>query len=174
MLKQFIEANRQTGSTQALIENIIDGGGYLVVANQAARHIILTRHPQLQDQILTIEEIQVGKARGISNSRVFFDTPVLMSYSLVENSPLVQENIDKFECRNLHHIAHPEATEALNEEKGSRDSKEFQINVKLTEKDNSEIQAINKAIFAGEASGSMLGRLLMKKGMEFYSAIRKF
>lgn len=48
---------------------------------------------------------------------------------------------------------------------------EHQLNIKLTEEDMKNIFEINKVFFENEASNSMLGRILIRKGITFYQKI---
>lgn len=43
-----------------------------------------------------------------------------------------------------------------------------QVNIKLTNEDMERLEKINSEHFTGEASNSMLGRILIRKGMEWY------
>jgi len=43
-----------------------------------------------------------------------------------------------------------------------------QLNVKLSEQDMEQIREINREFFENEASNSMLGRILIRKGIKFY------
>lgn len=52
-------------------------------------------------------------------------------------------------------------------------SKKQQMNVKLTDADVQDIKAINDDFFEGEASNSMLGRILLRKGIFFYKKLRE-
>ncbi len=47
-----------------------------------------------------------------------------------------------------------------------------QLNVKLTAEDKKEIDSINKDFFEGEATDSMMGRVLLRKGIQFYNKLR--
>jgi len=52
-----------------------------------------------------------------------------------------------------------------------RQGYEHQLNIKLTEEDMKNILEINKVFFENEASNSMLGRILIRKGITFYQKI---
>lgn len=54
---------------------------------------------------------------------------------------------------------------------GPRSYYEHQLNIKLTEEDMKQILEINKVFFENEASNSMLGRILIRKGIAFYQKI---
>lgn len=47
-----------------------------------------------------------------------------------------------------------------------------QLNVKLTEEDMKSLAEINKEFFEDEASNSMLGRILIRKGISFYKKLK--
>ncbi len=55
----------------------------------------------------------------------------------------------------------------------SKESKKSQMNVKLTETDVADIKQINDDFFEGEATNSMLGRVLLRKGIFFYKKLRE-
>ncbi len=56
---------------------------------------------------------------------------------------------------------------------GPRQVYEHQLNVKLTEEDMKNIFEINKTFFENEASNSMLGRILIRKGITFFLSKNK-
>lgn len=47
-----------------------------------------------------------------------------------------------------------------------------QLNVKLTEEDVVHLAEINKNFFENEAPNSMLGRILIRKGIQFYKNLK--
>lgn len=47
-----------------------------------------------------------------------------------------------------------------------------QLNIKLTEEDIKHMAEINKEFFENEASNSMLGRILLRKGIAFYTKLK--
>ena len=51
---------------------------------------------------------------------------------------------------------------------GEKNSFNQQLNIKLTEEDMQKIKEINAKFFENEASSSMLGRILVRKGIAFY------
>lgn len=55
----------------------------------------------------------------------------------------------------------------------TKESKKSQMNVKLTETDVIDIKQINDDFFEGEATNSMLGRVLLRKGIFFYKKLRE-
>lgn len=60
--------------------------------------------------------------------------------------------------------------DAISKEK---EEKKSQINIKLTETDVQDIKSINEDFFEGEATNSMLGRILLRKGIFFYKKLRE-
>lgn len=48
-----------------------------------------------------------------------------------------------------------------------------QLNVKLTELDMLQIKEINNNFFENEASNSMLGRILIRKGIQWYKELKR-
>lgn len=48
-----------------------------------------------------------------------------------------------------------------------------QVNVRLTGEDMSEIEEINITFFEGELSNSTLGRILIRKGIQWYKNLSK-
>lgn len=54
-----------------------------------------------------------------------------------------------------------------------REKYQHQINVKLTKEDMERIEAINQEYFGGDASGSMLVRIVVRKGLEWYEGEKK-
>lgn len=46
-----------------------------------------------------------------------------------------------------------------------------QLNIRITEEDITDIEAINSEFFEGEATNSMLGRILLRKGIAFYKRL---
>lgn len=83
-IKRFIERNRQTGTTTALVDLITRVGGYLVVAKQATKMQILKTNPQLADQIITAYEAGSNLPIGKEKNKVFFDTDIV--YSICEDT----------------------------------------------------------------------------------------
>lgn len=48
-----------------------------------------------------------------------------------------------------------------------------QINIKLADSDVNDMQSINQDFFEGEATNSMLGRILLRKGIQFYKKLKE-
>ena len=55
---------------------------------------------------------------------------------------------------------------------GTKDAHKRQLNVKMTEDDAKAMEEINKDFFEGEATNSMLGRIVLRKGMAFYKKLK--
>lgn len=75
---QFIQANRQTGSTTSLAEAAIAHDAYLVVPKHAMRQSVLRRFPALRrDQVITMGELKMGILPAVSSKQVFVDPACL-------------------------------------------------------------------------------------------------
>lgn len=48
-----------------------------------------------------------------------------------------------------------------------------QLNVRLSEKDIEEINTINNTLFEGECTNSMMGRILIRKGLQWYKNLKQ-
>ena len=58
-------------------------------------------------------------------------------------------------------------------EKNNKNSKfENQINIKITAEDSKEIEKINDDFFEGEMPDATLGRVLLRKGIQFYKKLK--
>jgi len=61
-LTRFMVANRQTGSTTALVKAAVESDGYLIVGSTAVARNIAKQHPEINKQrILTIQKVRSGK-----------------------------------------------------------------------------------------------------------------
>lgn len=47
-----------------------------------------------------------------------------------------------------------------------------QLNIRLTDEDMVQIKKINKEFFEDEASNSMIGRILIRKGIQFFKNLK--
>ncbi len=73
-MKQFIEANRQKGSTTELVWAVIRADGFLVVHNESSKQSILKKFTALKpENVFTMYEIRDGKWRGREARPVFID-----------------------------------------------------------------------------------------------------
>lgn len=77
ILQAFLEQNRQTGSTTSLIELTKQTNGLLIVGNRNVAYCISRNHPDIKNNILTIHDIETGKARGMRPKQIFFDTTAI-------------------------------------------------------------------------------------------------
>lgn len=146
---------RQSGTTSALVKLAKQTGGYIIVSKNDMRQLILRNHPDLKEQIFTLREISSGKYIGLPKKPIFFDTDAVYSIVAVQSDSYIS---------NTHEIYH-------NKDGYEQSLKEYQVNVKLTEVDAKNISDINKHFFEGEAGNSMLGRVLIRKGIRFYQQL---
>ena len=77
----FIDQNRQTGSTTQLIKNI-ENGGYLVVVNNRYYDRWVGEYPHLKSNIFTLDQVAKGRCRGLPRAKLFFDTNTMIAYFL--------------------------------------------------------------------------------------------
>lgn len=178
-IKNFIEKNRQTGTTTQLIKLIRSNHGYLIVANQGRKELLLKDNPDLVNNIITVHDIKNDKCVGLDAKPIFFDTDAICVIintckSAPENTVSYVEVDSSFAKGNRPTFADIEAWKEVFED-AAKDKDFFvithnnrQLNVKLTDDDTADIAAINKKFFEDEASNSMLGRILIRKGIQFY------
>ncbi len=77
-VKDFIEANRQKGSTTELVWAAIRADGYLVMPNLSLKQSVLKRFTALKpENVFTLPEIEKGTWKGREQRPVFFDTSCL-------------------------------------------------------------------------------------------------
>lgn len=74
-LRQFIDTNRQQGSTTELLRAALLVDGYFVVYNVRTKIDLIDRYPTLR--AVTVNEIREGKLNGCQSRAVFVDVPVL-------------------------------------------------------------------------------------------------
>lgn len=91
-IKRFIERNRQTGTTSALVDLISRVGGYLVVGTQRTKTEIVKNNPQVKNQIITRTEINGLSKIGDGKDKVFFDTDIV--YSICEDAKCDCDNVN--------------------------------------------------------------------------------
>lgn len=79
-IRDFIESNRQTGSTTWIAEATIASDGYMIVGTILIKEQVLREHPRLRkDQVFAISEINSGRTLGLSgNKTIFIDTTVAL------------------------------------------------------------------------------------------------
>lgn len=148
-IKKFIESNRQTGTSTALIKTVKETGGYLIVAHEEMRSIRIKQNPDLKDHILTAADIKNESYIGIKSRPIFFDTDFVTG--LIFNHGMNDLNQEHY-------------SDGYN-----KNNK--QLNIKLTDDDLKDINEINHMFFENEATNSMMGRILVRKGIQFYKTL---
>lgn len=88
----FIEQNRQTGSTTQLIKNI-ESGGYLVVLNKDQYNYWVEKYPHLKSQIFILNQIKNGKCKGLPRAKLFFDNVTI--YEIISNQNKLIKILEK-------------------------------------------------------------------------------
>jgi hypothetical protein len=161
--KRLIEANRQMGTSTALIQTVKNVGGYLIVSNYDNKNRKLKLYPELKGHIFTCQEIERGSCLGAEPGPIFFDTDAIWGLitrkEALDTKPTVimlSENTDDG-YRNT-------------DDGYSKNSE--QLNIKLSKEDMQNVKDINAEFFEGEASSSMMGRILLRKGIQFYKKLR--
>jgi hypothetical protein len=180
--KQFIEGNRQTGSTTALVKAAIEAKGDIVVSNMDIASKLTKTHPEMRGHIYTYMDIQNGAWRGNKERPIFFDTSVIwdlvsaqeraakrpvvigLCHSCGYDGYLPMDDAPKFGGRA------EIGGDAIDGYAAGKHTVQF--NVKLTKEDEIDVKNINADFFEGEASNSMLGRILLRKGIQFYKKLR--
>ena len=92
MFKDFIDANRQSGSTTELVWATIRCDGYLVVGNLPIKKRLLEKFPALNaDNVYTPGETKDpnGRWKGKPSKPVFFDTSALVAIPEPEGTELM-------------------------------------------------------------------------------------
>lgn len=221
--KQYIESNRRSGTTTALVKIAKECHGDIVVATIDAKQRLIKEFGMSKEHVYTCSEIADGQFRGRKMSAIFFDTdavwqlitkkedleqkPVIVKpctscgwdgYSQPEETPRYARSDyngsndpnfkypptgEKYQtpqisitncCFDGYNGLYLDTKGGLNISLGDGYAGNYtkQINVKLTEEDNKEIHDINGDFFEGEASNSMMGRILLRKGIQFYKKLR--
>jgi hypothetical protein len=158
--KKLIEANRQTGTTTALIRAVRETKGYLIVGNEYIKKAKLSDNKDLVGHIFSIHEVETGKLYGLVPGTLFFDTDAIW---------LLTNTIDRSQIGDGYS---PPKIEAINED-GYAAKCDKQINVKLTDEDIQTIKGINADFFENEASSSMLARCILRRGFQFYKKMKE-
>jgi hypothetical protein len=74
---QFIDNNRQLGSTTELVKAALGVDGYVVVHNLNMKKTLLRKHSNLrEDRVLTIHQIKRG-SYPLDKRPIFFDAAVM-------------------------------------------------------------------------------------------------
>ncbi len=208
-MKSFIESNRQTGSTTALVKAVMETDGILVVGNLGIKSAILKNHRELKDSnVVTCGQINRGLLKGVKRpAAIFFDATAILeiinregmtiddlhnlkreiALGQIDRQPLTVVKVSgnpTFEDLNTWREVFEEASkdkdfkvfthEAIEVERipyGKQENK-HQLNVKMTEDDAKAMEEINKDFFEGEATNSMLGRIILRKGIAFYKKLK--
>lgn len=89
----FLEQNRQTGTTTALARCIESNGGYLIVGNMSQAHIIIDQYPKLKNHVFSIRQLSSEVCRGLPKDKVFFDTTSI--FEIMANQNNLIKLIDK-------------------------------------------------------------------------------
>jgi hypothetical protein len=172
--KRLIEGNRRAGTSTALIKTVKEVGGYLIVGNMNSKHDKLKINPELAPHIFTYYEVEQGKCLGVEPGPIFFDTDcvwqLITKKEKMEQKPeIIRESYlsDGYQLDINTALRNIELGLGLDGYKNSK-----QINVKLTEDDVGNIDNINRDFFENEASNSMMGRILLRKGIQFYKKLR--
>lgn len=78
-LRDFIEANRQTGSTTLMVEQALKSGGYIIVGSLQTKRDLLRKHPTFPiNNVFTVAELgNPNTALGREKRPVFIDVPVV-------------------------------------------------------------------------------------------------
>jgi hypothetical protein len=173
----LIERTRgsSSNSTEYLIKLVKETGGYLIVSNENIKKIISKENPKITDQIITYEYIERKKYDlnlDLQSKPLFFDNTAIMKFILDQyakgqiNTPQLQP--DGYHIAgNFGIVSNQDGYQLTNQEYKQ------QLNVKLTDEDMKIIKEINKDFFENEASNSMLGRILVRKGIAFYKKLRE-
>ena len=95
----LIEKNRQTGTTTALAELILEKGGYLIVGSIIQVNLVLKSWPKLKGKVFSLKQIKDGAYNGLPPEKVFFDTTAVLDYLSGKNRLIkaLQETLDELE-----------------------------------------------------------------------------
>lgn len=193
-MKGFIDTNRQQGSTSILLGAMYSNPkAILVVANLDVKFALSKRHPTLNDRILTVNLIKGRSYRGmrgpilfdasaiielIYSEKVSAPEPLDKDFKVFYNEPInansLKDAMVKLTdfARSLSDDGYgPLVTDDFSDGYNTKHTK--QLNVKMTEEDSKDIQNINRDFFEGEATNSMLGRVLLRKGIQFYKRLKE-
>lgn len=167
-IKNLIEYNRQVGTTTALIAAALESNGTLVVRTEYSKSKIKNLcHPR-PIKILTLYEVDAGSAMGLATGPLFFDTDAIWAMAHRDDSKDGYTSpTDGYV--HLHNLVKSLGTPGAD---GYQQDHSEQFNVKLTKEDTAQIKEINKDFFENEASNSMMGRILIRKGIQFFKNLK--
>jgi hypothetical protein len=227
LVREFIESNRQTGTTTSLVNLVRENNGWLIVGTLQRKIGLQKQFPEIKENILSISELTQQK-RGWVKRKIFFDTDAVCYLNtqlkvqtidngyvstIAINGQTTSISID-FDAKTItqHTCSRPqdgyvsrekEIEAYLRKNRAAQDKIEKiqaivgtpeeslanlksvdgyarafdgygnnkQLNIKLTEEDMKEINEINKLFFENEASLSMLGRIILRKGFQAYKKL---
>lgn len=152
VVRDFIEHNRQTGTTTALIDAVDRHGGFIVVGFQEEATRIKKEKPFLNGRVFTLQELNSDKWRGKTSGPVFFDTTAVIQ--------LIPTLLDGYQAADVN-------------ADGYQPKYPVQFNMRLTKENKEEINWINDHFYEGEMSDSNIGRILVKKGIQWYKNLLK-
>ncbi len=144
--REFIEHNRQTGSTTIAIESALKHNAYFIVINHMQKQLYNKKYPHLK--IYTIYELESGRFVGNDKCPIIIDPSVVFQ--------LCSEFDDK-----------PEPSKEIITNQPLNN----QVNVKLSDDQLNSVKELNNEIFEGTASLSNIVRLLIVKGLKYYKEI---
>lgn len=163
----LINSSRQQGTTTLLIGAMYaNPKALLIVDNLQNEHLIKKQHPTLRDRILTLEDI--GRIKGYRGP-LLFDTTAISALLNEKEEPTKMKTVMSFTdgyCKPINEYVLQTVTDGY----GAKN--EVQLNVKMTKEDENHMKDINQSFFENEASSSMLGRILLRKGIEFFKKLK--
>jgi hypothetical protein len=105
----FINRNRQTGTTTALVRCMDTYVGYLIVGSEYEVDRIKDKYSHLKDNVFSIRKVIEGGCRGLSSGKVFFDTTavseiLLRQEELVRITKEALEELENVKENNLNDL----------------------------------------------------------------------
>lgn len=188
--KQYIEANCQNNTT-ALVKIAKETHGDIVVSSRETKLKLINHYGMSTEHVYTCAEINEGAWKGRKISPIFFDTDVIWELISIQQS--IKAPVVYAPCSNCGYDGYTKFSEIEKSRKeklekitgtaewrmnkmaeidGYASKRDQQINVKLTDEDLRDIDNINAHFFEGEASRSMLGRIILRKGIQFYKKLK--
>lgn len=166
-----IGKRRMTGNTTALANAAIASGAFLVVANYQQRINVIKRFPELNGRVFSLSRLEV-EMRGVKAAPILFDNEVIHQLCSEPKQEEMVENADGSISYLINSFINQEDIKNLTG-KISKEPVKQQLNVKLTETDVQELAEINDSFFEGEATNSMIGRLVLRKGIAAYKKLKE-